>query len=109
MSNFRGGFGGNFGGFGGANLQNLMRQAQKMQEDMQKNKEEIQSTEYKSSVGGGMVTVSMMGNRQVKEIKINPAVVDVDDIETLQDLIVAGVNDVLTQIENDEKEKLPQL
>lgn len=100
-----------FGGFmgGGNNMQALMRQAQKMQEDMQKNKEEIESTEYKSSVGGGMVTVCMMGNRELKTVEINPAVVDPDDIETLQDLIVAGVNDVLSQIDAEEKAKLPQL
>ena len=110
MNNFRGGFGGGFnGGFGGGNLQNLMRQAQKMQEDMLKAKEEIENTEFKSSVGGGMVTVTMMGNKELKSVEIKPQVVDPDDIETLQDLIVAGVNDVLKQIDEVEKEKLPNL
>lgn len=106
MNNFRGGFG---GGFNGANLQNLMRQAQKMQEDMQKSKEEIESTDFTASVGGGMVTVVMAGNRRVKEINIKPEIVDADDIEMLTDLLTAGVNDALAQIEKAEQEKLPQM
>lgn len=106
MNNFRGGFG---GGFNGANFQNLMRQAQKMQEDMQRSKEEIENTDFTASVGGGMVTVVMGGNRRVKSIDIKPEVVDPDDIEMLTDLVVAGVNDALTQIENEEKAKLPQM
>lgn len=107
MSNFRGGFGG--GNFGGANLQNLMRQAQKMQEDMQKAKKEIEETDFTASVGGGMVTVVMGGNRRVKSIELKPQIVDPDDIEMLQDLIVAGVNDALMQVSKAEAEKLPQL
>ena len=106
MNNFRGGFN---GGFGGANLQNLMRQAQKMQEDMQKAKEELEQKEFTASVGGGMVQVTMTGKRVVKSIAIKPAVVDVDDIETLQDLVMAGVNDALAQIDKAEKETIPQI
>lgn len=106
MNNFRGGFN---GGFGGANLQNLMRQAQKMQEDMQKAKEELEEKEFTASVGGGMVQVIMTGDRKVKSIQIKPAVVDVDDIETLQDLITAGVNDVLAQIAKEEQATVPQI
>ena len=105
-NNFRGGFG---GGFGGANLQNLMRQAQKMQEDMQRNKKEIEETDFTASVGGGMVTVVVSGTRKVKSIELKPEIVDPDDIEMLTDLITAGVNDALSQIERMEKEKLPQL
>ena len=88
MNNFRGGFG---GGFSGANLQNLMRQAQKMQEDMQKSKQEIEQTDFTASVGGGMVTVVMGGNRRLKSISLKPEIVDPDDIEMLTDLITAGV------------------
>lgn len=106
MGNFRGGFG---GGFGGPNLQNLMRQAQKMQEDMQNAKKEIENSEFKASVGGGMVSVVMTGTRKIKSVDINPAIVDPDDIEMLQDLIIAGVNDALAQIEKMEQEKMPQL
>ena len=106
MNNFKGGFG---GGFGGANLQNLMRQAQKMQEDIQRAKEELEAKEFTASVGGGMVQVSMTGDRKVTNIQIKPAVVDVDDIETLQDLLIAGVNDALDQIDKEEKATIPQV
>ena len=68
MNNFRGGFG---GGFGGANFQNIMRQAQKMQEEMQKAKEEIENTTFTASSGGGMVTVEMTGKRVVSSVSLN--------------------------------------
>ena len=106
MNNFRGGFG---GGFGGANLQNLMRQAQKMQEDMQKAKEEINNTTFTATSGGGMVTVTMTGARVVTSVSFKPEVVDPDDKEMLEDLVVAAVNDCLNQITKAEKEKIPQM
>ncbi len=99
----------NFGGFGGANLNNLMRQAQKMQEDMAKAKQELEESEFNSSVGGGMVEVKMMGNRTLKSITINPQVVDPEDVEMLEDLIVSAVNDVLGQINRKEKENMPNI
>ena len=100
---------GNFGGFGGANLGNLMRQAQKMQEDMMKAKKELEESEFSSSVGGGMVEAKMMGSRQLKSIKINPQVVDPDDVEMLEDLVTSAVNDCLGQIERKEKESMPNI
>ncbi len=99
----------NFGGFGGANLNNLMRQAQKMQEDMSKAKQELEESEFSSSVGGGMVEVKMMGNRTLKSITINPQVVDPEDVEMLEDLIVSAVNDALGQINRKEKENMPNI
>ncbi|MBQ3494604.1 MAG: YbaB/EbfC family nucleoid-associated protein [Clostridia bacterium] len=106
MNNFRGGFG---GGFGGANLQNLMRQAQKMQEDMQKAKQEIEETTFTASSGGGMVTISMTGNRQVTSVSVKPEIIDPDDKEMLEDLVMAAVNDCLNQITKTEKEKMPNM
>ena len=101
---------GNFGGgFGGGNLNQLMRQAQKMQEDMQRKKQEIEETEFTSSVGGGMVEVKMMGNRNLKSISIKPEVVDPDDVEMLEDLVVSAVNDVLGQIARKEQDSMPQM
>ena len=97
------------GGFGGANMQQLMRQAQKMQEDMKRTREEIDNTEFKSSVGGGMVEVLMMGNKSLKQVRIKPEVVDPEDVEMLEDLVVSAVNDCLRQIEEVEKTKLPNL
>ncbi len=97
----------NFGGFGGGNMQQLMRQAQKMQEDMRRIREEIDNTEYTSSVGGGMVEITMLGNRTVKKIMIKKEVVDPDDVEMLEDLITSATNDCLKKIADDEKSKLP--
>ena len=82
------------GGFpmGGGNMQQLMRQAQKMQQDMQKKQAELSAAEFTAQAGGGMVSVTVYGTKELKSITLDPAVVDPDDIEMLQDLIVAGVN-----------------
>ena len=98
-----------FGGFGGGNMQALMRQAQKMQEDMKRIREELDNTEYTSSVGGGMVEVCMLGNKTVKSVKIKQEVVDPDDVEMLEDLITSAVNDCVNKIVNDEKNRLPNI
>lgn len=98
-----------FGGFGGNNMQALMRQAQKMQEDMKRIREEIDATEYRSSVGGGMVEVVMLGNKTVKAVHVKKEVVDPDDVEMLEDLIVSAVNDCISKISADEQAKLPNL
>lgn len=100
---------GNFGGFGGANMQGLLRQAQKMQEDLQKAKKQLEETEFTSTVGGGMVEVKMMGNRTLKSVSIKPEVVDPDDVEMLEDLVVSAVNDALGQISRKEQETMPQM
>ena len=85
----------NFGGFGGGNMQQLMRQAQKMQEQLQQAQEQLDVAEYEASSGGGMVTVKVTGKRELTGITIDPQVVDPDDIEMLQDLIMAAVNEAL--------------
>ena len=90
-------------------MQALMRQAQKMQEDMKRIREEIDGSEYTSSVGGGMVEVTLYGNRTVKGVKIKPEVVDPDDVEMLEDLVASAVGDALSKIATDEKNKLPNL
>ena len=96
-------------GFGGGNMQALMRQAQKMQEDMKRIREEINNSEYTSSVGGGVVEVVMYGNKSVKKVSIKKEVVDPDDVEMLEDLVASAVNDCLSKIAEDEKNKLPNL
>ena len=85
------------GGFpmGGGNMQQLMRQAQKMQQDLQKKQAELNEATFTAQAGGGMVTVTVYGTKEVKSIELNPAVVDPDDIEMLQDLIMAAVNEAL--------------
>lgn len=86
----------NFGGFGGgANMQQLMRQAQKMQQQMQDAQEQLDAAEYEATSGGGMVSVKISGKREVTSLVIDPQVVDPDDIEMLQDLILAAVNEAL--------------
>lgn len=100
---------GGFGGFGGGNIQQLMRQAQKMQEDMNRAKQELEESEFSSSVGGGMVEVVMKGDKTMKSIKIKQEVVDPDDVEMLEDLVVSAVNDCLGQIARKEKEMMPSI
>ncbi|HEX9063120.1 MAG TPA: YbaB/EbfC family nucleoid-associated protein [Clostridia bacterium] len=85
---------GGFPGMGG-NIGNLMKQAQKMQKDMEKLQAELQERSVEASVGGGAVTVVATGKKEVKEITIKPEVVDPDDVEMLQDLILSAVNEAI--------------
>ncbi len=83
------------GGFpmgGGMNMQQMMMKAQKMQQEIQKKQQELYETEFTATAGGGMVTVVVKGDKTVQSIKLDPACVDPDDVEMLEDLIVAGVN-----------------
>ena len=94
-------------GFGGgpSNMQGVIKQAQKMQERMAELQAELDEREYDFTVGGGMITIKMNGKKEMQSIEIKPEVVDPDDIEMLQDLIVAGVNEAISSIEktnNDE-------
>ena len=86
---------------GGGNMQNLARQAQKLQQQMTKMQEELEAREYEASAGGGMVTVKVSGI----SIEIKPEAVDPDDVEMLQDLVLAAVNEALrTANETTERE-----
>lgn len=89
----KGGFPG--GGFGGGNMNNLMRQAQKMQKDMEKMQAELQEKEVEATAGGGAIKVVATGKKEIKEITISRDVVDPDDVEMLQDLILAAVNEAI--------------
>ena len=96
----RGGFPGGMGGFGGMNMNNLMKQAKKMQADMQKTQEELASKEFEASAGGGAINVKVTGEKVIKEIKINKDVVDPDDVEMLEDLILTCVNEALRKVDS---------
>ena len=96
----RGGFPGGMGGFGGMNMNNLMKQAKKMQEEMQKSQEELSSKEFDSTAGGGAISVKVTGEKVLKEIKIKPEVVDPDDVEMLEDLILTCVNEALRKVDS---------
>ena len=100
----------NFGGFGGgANMQQLMRQAQKMQQQMAEAEERLEAAEYEAASGGGMVQVKVSGKRELTEITIDPEVVDPDDIEMLQDLILAAVNEALRKGEEAREATMSQM
>ena len=88
-------------GFGGgpSNMQGVIKQAQKMQERMAELQAELDEREDDFTVGGGMITIKMNGKKEMQSIEIKPEVVDPDDIEMLQDLIVAGVNEAISSIE----------
>ena len=80
---------------GGGNMQQLARQAQKRQQQMTKMQEELETREYEASAGGGMVTVKVSGKKELLSIEIKPEAVDLDDVEMLQDLVLAAVNEAL--------------
>ena len=91
-------------GFGGGmNMQSLMKQAQKMQAEMQEKmeraEEELENTTLTGTSGGGMVEVKCTGNKKITGITIKPEIIDPDDVEMLEDLIIAGVNDALEKAE----------
>lgn len=90
---------GGFPGFGG-NMNNLVKQAQKMQKDMEKLQEELKDRTIETSAGGGAITVVASGKKEIKEIVIKPEVVDPDDVEMLQDLIVAAVNEAIRKADD---------
>ena len=97
----KGGFpGGMGGGMGGGNMQQLMMRAQKMQQDVQRTQAELNEREFSASSGGGMVTVTVSGSKDVRSIVINPAFVDPEDVEMLQDIISAAVNEAIKKVDD---------
>ena len=89
------------GGMGGMNMQNMIRQAQKMQADMMKAQEELAKMETEGTAGGGAVKAVVIGTKELKSLEIKPEVVDPDDIEMLEDLIVAATNEALRKVEEE--------
>ena len=97
----RGGFPG-MGGFGGMNINQLMKEAKKMQSDMEKSQEELAAKDFEATAGGGAVYVKVSGNKELKEIKIQKEVVDPEDVEMLQDLILTSVNEALRKVDSEQ-------
>lgn len=95
----RGGFPGMGGGFGGMNLNNLMKEAKKMQADIEKSQEELSQKEFEATSGGGAITVKVTGSKEIKEIIIKKEVVDPEDVEMLQDLILTCTNEALRKVD----------
>ena len=86
-------------GGGPSNMQSMLKQAQKMQEDMAAMQAELEEREYDVSAGGGVVGVKINGKKEILSIDIKPEIVDPDDIETLSDILVAAVNEAIKRVE----------
>ncbi len=84
---------------GAGDMNSMIRQAQKMQDDIGRVQAELEERDFTATAAGGMIEVTMSGAKVLKEVKLNPDIVDKDSIEDLQDTIIAGVNAVITQIE----------
>jgi len=104
----KGGFRGG-GGMGGGMNMNMMKQAQKMQEDLLKMQAEMEEKTYSAQSGGGAVTAVVTGKRELSELVIEPDAVDPDDVEMLQDLIVAAVNEALRKAESSMNDSMSKL
>ena len=98
-----------FPGMMPGNMNQFLKQAQKMQSDMQKMQEELESKEIETSVGGGAVTVKVNGKKEVVDIQIKPEVVDPDDIEMLQDLVLSAINEALRNVDDMQSSQMNKL
>ncbi len=102
----RGGYPG--GGMPG-NMNNLMKQAQRMQRQMEESQKELEEKEFTASAGGGAVEVTITGKKEITKVKLSPEVVDPDDIEMLEDLIVAATNEAIRKIEELSQETMSKI
>ncbi|MGY0373869.1 YbaB/EbfC family nucleoid-associated protein [Clostridium sp. JNZ J1-5] len=100
---------GGFPGMGGMNINNLMKQAQKMQQEMEKAQVDLENKEFTATAGGGAVKVKVNGKRQILDINIEPDVVDPDDVEMLQDLILTACNQALQMVEETTANQMKKL
>ena len=105
-SGFRGG---GYGGMGGMNQMQMMKQAQKMQQDLLKMQEELEQAEYSATAGGGAVTATVSGKREVTALQIDPDAVDPEDVEMLQDMVIAAVNEALRKAEETANQNMSKL
>jgi len=104
----KGGFGGG-GGFGGMNQAQMMKQAQKMQQDLLKMQEDLELQTYVATAGGGVVTATVTGKREISKLEIDPEAVDPEDVEMLQDMIIAAVNEALRKAEDTASQNMSRL
>ena len=105
-SNFRGG---GYGGMGGMNQMQMMKQAQKMQQDLLKMQEELEQASYTAAAGGGVVTATVSGKRELTALEIDPEAVDPEEVDMLQDMIVAAVNEALRAAEKEQTDSYAKL
>ena len=96
-------------GGGPSNMQSMLKQAQKMQEDMAEKQAELEAREYDEAAGGGVVNIKINGKKEILSVKLAEEIVDPDDIETLEDLIVAGVNEAIKKVEADASSEMSKI
>lgn len=96
-------------GGGPQNMNAMLKQAQKMQEDMNAMQAELETKEYEISAGGGMVKLTITGKKEIKNVKISPDIVDPDDIETLEDILTAAVNEAIKRVEDSAAEEMSKI
>ncbi len=98
-------------GYGGGpgNLNQIMKQAQKAQEDMAAKQAELEQSEYTATSGGGMVEVTVTGKHQITRLSVKPEIVDPDDIEMLEDLILAAVNEAMRTADSTSEEEMSKI
>ena len=96
-------------GGGPQNMQAMLRQAQKMQEDMAALQEELDAREYEIKAGGGVVTIKINGQKEILSIDIQPEIVDPDDVETLSDILVAAVNEAIKRVDTTNNEEMSKI
>lgn len=96
-------------GGGPQNMNSMIKQAQKMQDEMAALQEQLDAREYDISAGGGVVTIKITGTKEVKSIDIKPEIVDPDDIETLSDILVAGINEAIKRVEETNSQELSKI
>ena len=97
------------GGMGGGMNMNMIKQAQKMQQDMMRMQQELQEKEYEAAAGGGVVSATVNGKHELKNLVIDPEAVDPDDVEMLQDLFVAAVNEAMRAADSDAANTMQKL
>lgn len=100
---------GGMGGMGGGLNMNMIKQAQKMQQDMQRMQAELETKEYTAQAGGGVVSATVSGKRELLGLTIDPDAVDPQDVEMLQDMIVAAVNEAIRAADSDMSSTMQQL
>ena len=96
-------------GGGPSDMNSMIRQAQKMQEQMAEKQAELDEREYEVQAGGGVVTVKIKGTKEILDILLQPEVVDPDDVETLQDILVAAVNEAIKKVESTNEQELGKI
>ena len=105
----KGGFRGMPGGMGGMNQAAMMKQVQKMQQDMIRMQEEMEAKTYTATSGGGMVKAEVSGKNELVNLQINPEAVDPDDVDMLQDMIIAAVNEALRAAETEKNNNMSKM